>query len=292
MRARCDTLFVGLRLMQRSLRRAEGAVVNTRRILQGTRSAPPLRTPPVTEPGIADLEAYDDTWPRRLPSSARRYQALAAVPPQRNGNRSENPAFERHTIPPRRTARERSIPHVQAVPLPADAPFDEEPVQGTRTPRSQSRKVRGEGHFHWLVFVGIILLVMIFGWVVFTLVGTWWQTTLNDWQYGSPRTFQIDAVVGYGDSPQHPSHFIAMNLNRHIVIIEIPGGDVAKSVVFSGPTLLGPGQDLTPVTLTFQDVNHDGKVDMILVIQGTRFVFLNEHGTFVPSTQSPGNANE
>ncbi|HEU5381833.1 MAG TPA: hypothetical protein VFV38_40955 [Ktedonobacteraceae bacterium] len=73
-------------------------------------------------------------------------------------------------------------------------------------------------------------------------------------------------------------------MNRHVIIIEIPGGDVSKSVVFSGPTLLGPGQDLAPVTLSFQDVNHDGKVDMLVNIQGNQLVFLNANGTFITTT--------
>ena len=130
------------------------------------------------------------------------------------------------------------------------------------------------------------MMVMILGWVALSAVGSWWQTTLDDWHYGRPRTFQVDAVVGHHDSTQNPSHFMAMNLKRHIIIIEIPGGDVSKSVVYSGPTLLGPGQDLTPVTLSFQDVNHDGKPDMLVNVQGNQFIFLNENGSFVPSTQN------
>jgi hypothetical protein len=130
------------------------------------------------------------------------------------------------------------------------------------------------------------MLAMILGWVALSALGTWWQTTLDDWRYGRPRTYQVDAVVGHRDSTQHPSHFIAMNLNRHIIVIEIPGGDVSKSIVYSGPTLLGTGQDLTPVTLTFQDVNHDGKADMIVNVQENQFVFLNQNGTFVPSPQN------
>lgn len=130
------------------------------------------------------------------------------------------------------------------------------------------------------------MMIMILGWVALSAVGSWWQTTLDDWHYGRPRTFQIDAVVGHHDSAQNPSHFMAMNLKRHIIIIEIPGGDVSKSIVYSGPTLLGPGQDLTPVTLSFQDVNHDGKPDMLVNVQGNQFIFLNENGSFVPSTQN------
>lgn len=144
--------------------------------------------------------------------------------------------------------------------------------------------------WHWSVFVGLAMLIMIFGWITLGAFGNWWETTTNDWRYGRPRTFQTDAVVGHHDSPQNPSHFIAINLNRHIIIIEIPGGNTSKSVIYSGPTLLGPGQDLAPVTLTFQDVNHDGKVDMIVNVQGSLFVFLNENGTFVPQIQNQNGA--
>ncbi len=139
---------------------------------------------------------------------------------------------------------------------------------------------------HWLVWVGLAMLIMIVGWVALSALGTWWTNEQNDWTYGNPRTFQVDAVVGHHDSTQNPSHFIAMNLNRHIVIIEIPGGDPSKSVIYSGPTLVGTDQDLTPVTLEFEDVNGDGKPDMIVVIQGNQIVFLNENGTFVPENQS------
>ncbi|HET8846357.1 MAG TPA: hypothetical protein VFN35_33150, partial [Ktedonobacteraceae bacterium] len=43
--------------------------------------------------------------------------------------------------------------------------------------------------------------------------------------YGTPRTFQIDAVVGHHDGPAHPSHFEGLNLNGQIEVIELHGGD-------------------------------------------------------------------
>jgi hypothetical protein len=46
--------------------------------------------------------------------------------------------------------------------------------------------------------------------------------------------------------------------------------------------LTGPGQDLTPVTLEFKDVNGDGKPDMIVKVQASRFVFINSKGGFRP----------
>jgi hypothetical protein len=138
-----------------------------------------------------------------------------------------------------------------------------------------------------LVCVGIILLVMIVGWLVLSFLGSWWQTTQDDWHYGRPRTFQVDAVVGHGDSPAHPSHFIAMNLHRQILVIEFPGGNPAKAKVYLGPILVGDGQELTPVTLSFEEGIHPGKPDMYLHIGDQVIVFLNNGQQFVAPPSSP-----
>jgi len=131
--------------------------------------------------------------------------------------------------------------------------------------------------------VGIGLFVMIFGWLLFSALSGWWQTTQDDWHYGRPRTFQIDAMVGHHDSAANPSHFLALNLNRHVLIVELPGGDPSQAKIYQGPTLLGAGQDLAPVTLSFQDVNGDGKPDLIVAVEDTRIVFINAQGSFRPA---------
>lgn len=56
--------------------------------------------------------------------------------------------------------------------------------------------------------------------------------------------------------------------------------------VYLGPVLIGDGQDFTPVTLTFEDVNGDGKPDMLVHIGDQTIVFLNDGGAFRP--QKPG----
>jgi len=127
------------------------------------------------------------------------------------------------------------------------------------------------------------MLAMLALWVVGSLLLTWWQVTQDDWHYGRPRTFQTDAVVGHNDSAASPSHFIAINLNRHVEVIECPGGDCSHAVIYLGPILFGDGEDLTPVTLTFQDVNGDGKPDMVIHIQDQRIVFINENEKFRPA---------
>jgi len=109
-----------------------------------------------------------------------------------------------------------------------------------------------------------------------------WTTWQDDIHYGRPRTFQCDAVVGHADSPQNPSHFIALNLHGRIEIIELPGGDAAHARVYLGPQLYGTDADLVPVTLSFIDVNGDQQPDMIIHFQGTQVVFINDQGSFRP----------
>jgi hypothetical protein len=134
------------------------------------------------------------------------------------------------------------------------------------------------------IIVGMLLMAALF--LMINTLGSWWQVHQDDVTYGRPRTYQVDAVVGHNDSVTNPSHFIFLNLNRHVVIIELPGGDTAHSRIYNGPTLFGNNQDLTPVTAEFKDVNGDGKLDMIVHIQNQVLVFINDGTQFVP--QQPG----
>ncbi len=76
---------------------------------------------------------------------------------------------------------------------------------------------------------------------------------------------------------------IIVNLKRHVIIIELPGGDLSKSRIYSGPTLFGDGQDLTPVTGKAVDVNGDGKLDLVLLLQDQRIVYINDGTQFRPA---------
>jgi hypothetical protein len=109
------------------------------------------------------------------------------------------------------------------------------------------------------------MIAMLLLWTILSAIFAWVTIALDDLHYGRPRTFQMDAVVGHGDSPSNPSHFIALNLNRHIEIIEISGGDAAHTHIYNGPQLYRMNDDLVPVTVKFVDVNDDHKLDMIKV---------------------------
>lgn len=230
-----------------------------------------------------DEDDDDDIWPTRMPSSVRRYRSDVKSETGRTHADVQSLAQDdyyvpytrrKNAIPPRRTATQTHMPAVQS----SRRPVDTEDI----VPRHSGELVRKAPRFHWLFYIGIVIMIMMVGWVVLGVVTNWWQVTQDDWRYGRPRTFQIDAVVGHNDSPANPSHFIALNLRRHVEIIEFPGGDASKAKIYVGPVLIGQGQDLAVVTLSFKDVNGDGKPDMIISVQDSRFIFINDNGAFRP----------
>ena len=135
---------------------------------------------------------------------------------------------------------------------------------------------------HWSVIwsLGIIFaIVVLFGG---SHALAWWNDHQLDSTYGMPRTYQIDEVVGDGDSAKHPTHFVFLNLSGRVEIIEIPP-DASRARIYSGPTLYTDNASQTPVTADFQDVNGDGKVDMIVHIGDQSITYLNDGtGQFKP----------
>ncbi len=196
-------------------------------------------------------EEYDDEWPPKMPRSAIRYTTTTNhTPVIRSGNR--------------RYILHEGLPPPQTTPLPR-----------------QEETTRPRRRVHWSLILGTGMMLMFVLWILGNMLINWWNVTQDDIHYGRPRTFQIDQRVGHGDD-QTPSHFIAINLNRRIEIIEFPGGDVTHAKVYFAMTLIGEGEDLVVATLSFKDVNGDGKKDMIVTVGDTRYVFINDSGQFRP----------
>ncbi len=178
-----------------------------------------------SEPDGEDSLIEDEVWPPRLPTSTRRYHYTAhAVPPGTAlvrttamvGGRMQGVPARRSALPPRRSEAG------QAWPPPSRVEREPSPPP----PRQCRERLR----LYWSLWLGIGMLIMTLGWLALGVLGSWWQTTQDDWHYGYPRTFQADAVVGHNhDAPAHPSHFLALNLSRHILVIELPAGDPSCS---------------------------------------------------------------
>lgn len=154
-------------------------------------------------------------------------------------------------------------------------------VPSTPHPKSLLRKKVAQ-QAHPLLYLGIGMIAMLLLWTVLSSAFGWAATAIDDMRYGRPRTFQTDQFVGHNEQSGTPSHFIAINLNRRIEIIELPGGDASHAKIYLGPQLYTANDDLTPVTLVFADVNGDHKLDMIVNFQGSRIVFINDQGGFRP----------
>ena len=213
--------------------------------------------PPNSPYSWNDDDDYDDRWPPPVPNSARRYQGY---PVTTAGN------------PPVLYSGNRKYTLREAPP-----PVTHQP------PRQTTQQPRPKRHAHPLLYLGLGMLGMMALWVLGTMVVSWWNLTQDDIHYGRPRTFQTDMVVGHSDSADHPSHFIAINVNHHVEVIEFPGGDASKAKIYLVSTLIGDGQDLAVVTLSFKDVNGDGRLDMIVNVANNHFVFLNDNGQFRPA---------
>jgi hypothetical protein len=143
---------------------------------------------------------------------------------------------------------------------------------GTREKQVPHRK-------HQIFYLGIGMLCAL----VLVIVGQWCVQNFiqldNTLRYGNPRTFQTDAFVG--NEPAHtPSHFIALNLQGNIEVIELPGGDSAHAVRYQITRLNGPGAAQAPVTLHFVASTNPKYPDMVVNVQNTQLYLRNNNGVF------------
>ncbi len=165
----------------------------------------------------------------------------------------------------------------------------EEPPRITRASRTQPtsklpglRRRTSSRLPRFLLPVGLGMILMLFVVVLGQWVLGWVQTSWDDLHYGRPRTFQMDAFVGH-ETGSVPSHFIALNLQGQVEIIELPGGDATHARMYLGPHMYGEGSDLVPVTLRFVEGVHPHHPDMLILFQNTQVVFRNAGGTFAPA---------
>lgn len=125
-----------------------------------------------------------------------------------------------------------------------------------------------------------LALSILVGYLLLMLVSGRAQILMDDLRYGRPRTTQLSAYVGHNEQAGQPSHFVAMNLNRRVVVIELPGGDSTKAQTLQGPYLFGAKEDLTPVALRVEDINADSKGDLVIAVKNEEIVYINEGEAF------------
>jgi hypothetical protein len=215
------------------------------------------------EPEDYELEEDDAYYQIRLPTSAIRYQGYDVSPEEvyESGNTRLHVRYV--DVPKQRKSR-----HAQTQLPPARERYTEEVA-------ALPERTRQGRHLHPLAWFGLFLTLLILGWMGLNFFTSWYQGVQADWTYGQQRHFEINAIVGHNnDSAARPSHFTAENNNGQIIVIELPAGDVNHAKIYQIETVPGNVGN-PPVKLTFQDMNGDGKVDMIVMIgDGNTMIYL------------------
>ncbi len=132
-----------------------------------------------------------------------------------------------------------------------------------------------------VTFYGVtLLLAAIVVYVVVGMVLGKGQVLYDDLRYGRPRIDQLTAFVGHNEADGVPTHLMAMNLNRQVVIVEMPGSNPSQARTITGPYLFGANEDLTPVKLSLEDVDGDKVLDLLIDVRQEHIVYLNHDGIF------------
>ncbi len=174
---------------------------------------------------------------------------------------------EVYTRPPNRTSARR---------------YDLAPYRHSRGER-RTEELPRQGK-HPLFYIGICLVIMVLFLTAYTLIPPAFQKWSDDRVYGYPRTFQTDANVGHGGM----EHFLALNNRGTIEVLEIPSypSPTNQTRLYIIVRLTNQGADLVPATLSFPDINGDGKPDMqVTVLDGSNpsvWVLFNNGTSFVP----------
>jgi hypothetical protein len=132
----------------------------------------------------------------------------------------------------------------------------------------------------WWAVALAYLLLLVLGYLLLTPVFAWGQRRLDDLRYGFPRATQLDGLVGHDEAAGEPTHLMALNLRGQVSILEIPGGDPAKTRAIVGPYLVGADGPYIVPHLSLEDINGDGQVDLLLQVREEIVVYINENGTF------------
>jgi hypothetical protein len=174
---------------------------------------------------------------------------------------------EVYTRPPSRTSARR---------------YDLTPIRHGRGERRTDELPR-QGK-HPMFYVGICLVIVVVFLTAYTLIPPALQKWSDDRAYGYPRTFQTDANVGHGGV----EHFLALNNHGTIEVLEIPTNPspLSQPRLYIIVRLSSLGADLVPATLSFPDVNGDGRPDIqVTVLDGSNpsvWILFNNGTTFVP----------
>src|SRR6266705_2562485 len=158
--------------------------------------------------------------------------------------------------------------------------YDLAPYAGRGERRTEELARPGK---HPMFYIGICLVIMVAFLTAYTLIPPAFQKWQDERVYGYPRTFQTDANVGHAGT----EHFITLNNHGTIEVLEIPNypSPANQTRLYIIVRLTNQGADLVPATLSFPDINGDGKPDMqVTVLDGSNpsvWILFNNGTSFV-----------
>lgn len=152
------------------------------------------------------------------------------------------------------------------------------PTPGTLLPPATRRRFR-MGKPGWFILAGMLIVLAL--WIImqqFIVPAYSWSQ--DQWHYGDSRITQMDANVGHGGE----SHFLAEYYQGSILVVEIPLAHPDHFHVYTLTGLIG-GTGTPLITLSVQDINHDGKPDVLVQVEGTsvEHVLFNTGSAFAES---------
>jgi len=95
--------------------------------------------------------------------------------------------------------------------------------------------------------------------------------------------FAIKKYVGIEDSLENPTIFTTMNINGQGMIVQVPRGNthLVRLISMPLPYVLS---DNELISLSFNDANNDGMIDMIANLKNEHLVYLNHGDRFELTT--------
>src|SRR6266849_5069926 len=116
----------------------------------------------------------------------------------------------------------------------------------------------------WKRYFGLGMFLFLAGFLIWNLWIVPTYTNLQtQWHYGDARVSVLMEDVGHGGV----SGFLAFDNGGEVIVVEIVGKP-ARYIVYSGLTLIGSDSANRVVNMRVEDVNGDGKPDLVLSIVG------------------------
>jgi hypothetical protein len=155
-----------------------------------------------------------------------------------------------------------------------DVSYYDRPTEELKRPPPRIAARPHRMSFRAFFVTGMLITLTLWALAIYVVI-PWWNGIVDQWHYGDAKVFLTGADVGHGGYSQ----FLADDNAGMIVVVEIVN---QKYTVYSATTLVGTNADHRIVTLDIRDVNNDGKLDVVVNVEGMNMpiVLLNNGKSF------------